>query len=46
LTPQPVTHNGIQLRQGWQTTSLVPEEATLTTNTNANGIDILFYADP
>lgn len=45
LSPSPITRNGIQFRQGWQTTSLVPETATLTTNLNANGIDILFQPD-
>lgn len=45
LTPSPVTHNGIQFRQGFQTTSLVPEQATLTNVVNANGVDILFYPD-
>lgn len=37
----PVTHNGITFKHSWQTTSVYPPGATLTLNTNANGVDIL-----
>jgi len=41
----PVTHNHIQFLKGWQTTSLVPPQATITENSNANGVDVLFQPD-
>lgn len=41
----PQTNNNIQFRQGFQTTALVPETTALTTNVNANAVDILFYPD-
>lgn len=40
-----VTRNGIQFLSSWQTTSLDIGNATLTTNTNANALDVLFQAD-
>lgn len=41
----PVTRNGIQFLNSWQTTSLDIGNAILTTNTNANALDVLFQAD-
>lgn len=41
----PIVHNNIQFANSFQSTSLIPELAAITTNTNANGIDILFYPD-
>jgi hypothetical protein len=41
----PVTANGIQLLNSFQSTSVSPADASITTNTNANGVDFLFQAD-
>lgn len=41
----PVTHNNIQFTNGWQSTSLYPPGTTITNNTNANGVDVLFQPD-
>ncbi len=41
----PVTHNGVQFISSFQTTALDPVAAAITTNTNANGVDILFQQD-
>lgn len=37
----PVTRNNIIMMQGFQTTAANPAEASITTNTNANGLDII-----
>lgn len=37
----PVTRNGITFKHSWQSTTVYPPSATLTLNTNANGVDIL-----
>lgn len=34
--------NGIQYLNGFQSTSIYPPTSTITTNTNANGVDLLF----
>jgi|SRR5689334_4592507 len=41
----PVTRNNIQLINGFQTTSLDIASSILTTNANANAVDVLFQAD-
>jgi hypothetical protein len=41
----PVTNNGIQFISSFQSTTIDVVAATLTTNTNANGVDVLFQAD-
>lgn len=41
LTSQ-VTRNNIGFQNGFQSTALDPDGATLTLNSNANGIDVLF----
>jgi len=38
-----IDHGGIAMENGFQTTSLDPVGASLTLNTNANGIDLLVY---
>lgn len=45
LTVPGVVHNQIRFTLGFQTTSLYPPTATISTNTNANGVDALFYPD-
>ena len=41
----PVTHNNLQFINSFQTTAIDPVVVTITTNTNANGVDVLFQAD-
>ena len=41
----PVTHNGIAFYSGWQSTAIDPINANPSGNTNANGVDVLFYPD-
>ena len=45
LSGGPVTHNAIQMIDGWQTTNADPASATLSTNTNVNAVDVLFQPD-
>lgn len=40
-----VVHNNIRYVASFQSTSLVPELAAISTNTNANAVDVLFYPD-
>jgi hypothetical protein len=40
-----VTHNHVSFLNSFQSTSLYPPGATITTNTNANGVDVLFQPD-
>lgn len=40
-----VTHSNITRSAGFQSTNIAPWLTTLTTNTNANGIDVLWQAD-
>jgi hypothetical protein len=41
----PVTHSDITYQSSWQTTSISGPLASISTNTNANGIDVMFYHD-
>ena len=41
----PVTHGNIKFNSSFQTTAIDPPVATLTSNTNANGVDLLFMPD-
>jgi len=45
LVSFPVAHGNIKFYAGWQSTALDPIVANPTGNTNANGVDILFYPD-
>lgn len=40
-----VRHNNIDFIHGWQSTTLGVTDATITENTNANAVDILFLPD-
>lgn len=40
-----VTHNDVQFINGFQSTTLSLADVALTTNTNANAVDVLFYPD-
>jgi hypothetical protein len=40
-----VRHNNIDFVHGFQSTSLGIADATITENTNANAVDIIFYPD-
>lgn len=40
-----VIHNGIRMKASFQSTSLDVVNVTLTTNNNANGVDVLFQPD-
>jgi hypothetical protein len=40
----PVTIGSVKFIAGFQTTVIDPLTVTLTTNTNANGVDLLYYA--
>lgn len=40
-----VVHNSIRFLSSFQTTSINPVGASITSNTNANGVDILFNPD-
>jgi hypothetical protein len=41
----PVTHTNIQFVNSFQSTAIEPHQATIVTNTNANGVDVLFQPD-
>lgn len=45
LASPPVTSNNVSLYRGVQTTSIYPPSVSPTTNTNANGVDILYIPD-
>lgn len=45
LSGGPVTHSGIQLINGFQSTTLSLADVALTTNANANAVDVMFYPD-
>lgn len=45
LSAGPVTRNGIQFRNSFQSTALDLTNATPTLNLNANAVDVLFYPD-
>lgn len=40
-----LAHGNITMLNSFQSTSIDPSSVSLTTNTNANGIDVLFQAD-
>ncbi len=41
----PVTNNGLKFISSFQSTAINPVVVSITTNTNANGVDVLFQAD-
>jgi hypothetical protein len=45
LSGGPVTHSGIQMINGFQTTSLDLPGTSPTVNANVNSVDVLFYPD-
>jgi hypothetical protein len=45
ITGGGVTHGHIVFGDGFQTTNINPPRTTATSNTNANGVDVLFQAD-